>query len=239
MARKKTKEYIDLEEISEKVETFNINHIKFKNKNQEKIHNTIKNNIITFITGPAGSGKTFMSCYSALWHIKNFSEQYDKIILIKSVTSAEGEEIGWLKGDINDKLDPYMSSYYINFERIIGKDWTKKLRENKTIDFVPIAFIRGLSFMNSIIIIDEAQNVSMQNMRSILTRIGENCKIIILGDTKQVDLRVKDKSSLERLINEFKENNLENTDYVHLKKEDIVRHPIIAKIEEIFEKLYL
>ena len=167
--------------------------------------------------------------------IKGFAK-YKRIVLIKSVTTLKNEEIGFLKGTMEEKMEPYIDSFMDNFRKLIGKSRTLKLRSLGIIEVLPIAFARGRSIDNSIIIIDEAQNVSLDNLRTLMTRIGDNSKMIILGDVKQKDIRNKKDSSLEVVLDKFKD--VEGFGCVELRDpKDVVRNPIIKTIEEIFEKM--
>jgi phosphate starvation-inducible PhoH-like protein len=210
--------------------------VKPKTENQKKLIQTIKENEITIVSGFPGSGKTFLSCAEALKLLKNHETPFKKIILVKSVTTLKDEEIGFLKGTMEEKMEPFMDSFLDNFNKIIGEVSTNKLREMKYIEIKPIAYVRGRSIDNSIIIMDEAQNISLDNMRTLMTRIGENSKMIILGDVKQKDIRNKKESSLEVVIERFKEK--EGFGIVELRNpEDIVRNPIIKFIEDIFDQI--
>lgn len=216
------------------------NHIRIevkpKTENQKKLVTAIKENEITIVSGYPGTGKTFLACAEALKLIKNPQNSFQKIILVKSVTTLKDEEIGFLKGTMEEKMEPFMDSFLDNFNKIIGEANTNKLRDLGFIQIKPIAYVRGRSIDKSIIIIDEAQNISLDNMRTLMTRIGDNSKIIILGDVKQKDIRNKKESSLEVVIDRFKDKKGFGT--VELRnEEDIVRNPIIKVIEEIFDQL--
>lgn len=208
---------------------------KCKTENQGKLRETIRNNEMSIVSGLPGTGKTYIACAEALKLIKA-RPKYKKILLVKSITQLRGEELGALPGDLNEKFDPYLGSFIDNFEKIIGESLTKKLRELGLINIQPLAFVRGRSIDNTIIIVDEAQNISLDNMRTLMTRIGDNSKMIILGDVKQKDLRNKKDSSLEVIIDRF--NNTENFGCVELRDpNDVVRNPIIKVIEEVFDGL--
>lgn len=210
--------------------------VKPKTENQKKLVTAIKENEITIASGYPGTGKTFLACAEALKLIKNPQNSFQKIILVKSVTTLKDEEIGFLKGTMEEKMEPFMDSFLDNFNKIIGEANTNKLRDLGFIQIKPIAYVRGRSIDKSIIIIDEAQNISLDNMRTLMTRIGDNSKIIILGDVKQKDIRNKKESSLEVVIDRFKDKKGFGT--VELRnEEDIVRNPIIKVIEEIFDQL--
>jgi phosphate starvation-inducible PhoH-like protein len=216
------------------VSTINVN-IKCKTENQKKLINSIKQNEITICSGLPGTGKTFLSCAQALKLIKGFAK-FKRIVLIKSVTTLKNEEIGFLKGTLEEKMEPYVDSFMDNFRKLIGKTRTLKLRSLGIIEVLPIAFARGRSIDNSIIIIDEAQNISLDNIRTLMTRIGDNSKMVILGDVKQKDIRNKKDSSLEVVLEKFKD--VEGFGCVELRNtDDVVRNPIIKTIEEVFENL--
>jgi phosphate starvation-inducible PhoH-like protein len=210
-------------------------NVKCKNENQKKLVQSIKDNEITIVSGLPGTGKTFIACAEALKLIKTRGK-YKKILLVKSVTQLPGEELGFLPGDLSEKLDPYMISFIDNFEKVIGESLTKKLRELGIISIQPLAFVRGRSIDNTIIIVDEAQNISISNMRTLMTRIGDNSKMVILGDVKQKDIKKKSDSSLEVIIEKFKD--VEGFGTVTLRDpDDVVRNPIIKIIEATFDDI--
>jgi len=178
---------------------------------------------------------TFLACAEALKLIKS-KPKFKRVLLIKSVTQLPGEELGFLPGDLHDKLNPYMISFIDNFEKIIGESLTKKLRELGLIKIQPLAFVRGRSIDNTVIIVDEAQNISKDNMRTLMTRIGDNSKMIILGDVRQKDIKNKNNSSLEIILNKFKD--YDGFGCVELRDpNDVVRNPIIKIIESTFDEI--
>ena len=223
---------------NEKEELFNVQklriELKCKNESQKKFSNLIDKSTITICAGPAGTGKTYIACAKALKLLK-MDTNYSKIILVKSVTELEGESIGYLKGDLKEKMYQYMLSFIDNFNKIIGEDLTTKMMDMGIIQVLPLTYIRGRSIDNAIIIVDESQNISLRNMRSTLTRIGENSKMIVMGDTKQIDLKDKRLSSLDKVISMFEEKDGFGTMSFQVK--DIVRHPIVKMIEDEFDKL--
>lgn len=240
MRKKYTKNDDDVKKIeSPKIlETplFNIDKIsvviKCKNSNQKKLLNLIESNLITIAAGPAGTGKTFLVCAQALKLMK-IDKRYKKIILVKSVTELEGESIGYLKGGLMEKMENYMMSFMDNFYKLIGEESTTAMLNEGLIEVLPLAYIRGRSIDNSIIIVDEAQNISLKNMRSTLTRIGDNSKMIITGDTKQIDIKNKKLSSLDTVVSIFSDKP--NIGTMEFKTSDIVRNPIVMMIEDEFD----
>jgi phosphate starvation-inducible protein PhoH and related proteins len=206
--------------------------VKCKTENQKLLVNSIKENEVTICSGPAGTGKTFLACAEALKLIKRYTK-YKKIVIVKSVTTLKNEEIGFLKGNLREKMEPFMFSFVHNFEKIVGQAITSKLRELKTIEEMPIAYMRGINLDRSIIIIDEAQNISQENMRTILTRLGKDSKMIFLGDERQQDS--KGGNGLTFLMEHF--SHIEEIGCVQLNKSDVVRNPLIAKIEMVFDSL--
>jgi phosphate starvation-inducible protein PhoH and related proteins len=210
-------------------------NVKCKNENQKALVSSIRDNEITIVSGLPGTGKTFLACAEALKLIKT-KPKYKKVLLVKSVTQLPGEELGFLPGDLHDKLDPYMISFIDNFEKIIGESMTKKLRELGLIKIQPLAFVRGRSIDNTVIIVDEAQNISKENMRTLMTRIGDDSKMVILGDIKQKDIKNKNNSSLETILEKF--NGVEGFGCVELRNpDDVVRNPIIKIIESKFDEI--
>lgn len=247
MSRRRKKE-VSEEEIMEMQEFLNRNNIeeeklfqtisinvKCKSPNQKKLVNSIKQNEITICSGFAGSGKTFLSCAEALKLIKS-RPKYKRIVLVKSITSLKNEEIGHLPGTLKEKMAPIMESFTDNIRKLIGRTRLQKLVELGVIEILPIAFARGRSIDNSIILIDEAQNISLDNIRTLMTRIGNDSKIVIMGDVKQKDIRNKKDSSLEVVLEKFKD--IEGFGCVELRDpEDVVRNPIIKKVEDVFDSL--
>ena len=216
------------------LQTMKIN-VKCKTENQKKLVNSIKENEITICSGLPGSGKTFLSCAEALKLIKT-RPKYKRIVLVKSITPLKNEEIGHLPGNLEEKMAPIMESFTDNIRKLIGKTRMEKLIELGVIEIVPIAFARGRSIDNSIILIDEAQNISLDNIRTLMTRIGDNSKMVIMGDVKQKDIRNKKDSSLEIVLRRF--DNVEGFGCVELRDQnDVVRNPIIKIVEQVFDDM--
>lgn len=215
---------------------FSINKLKIsfkpKTENQKNFVKLIHDHEICIGAGFAGTGKTFVACAKALQLLQE-DGIYKKIILVKSVTDLKGESLGFLKGDLSAKIGPYIECFKDNFNLLIGEEMTNFLFDNGIIKVEPLAFVRGRSFSGSIVIVEEAQNLSWDAMRSILTRISFDSKYIIIGDFKQIDLGNKKDSCLEWLIGKFQEND--KFGVIQFGKEDQVRNPLINIIEDMFD----
>jgi len=209
--------------------------IKCRSNAQKEVLRAIDEKVISVIIGPPGTGKTYLSCAKALKFIKEESMIYHKIVLIKSVNVPKDEEIGYLKGTLEEKMEMYMYPFISNFHKVIGKATTEQLKSSGIIEILPIKFALGVTLDDSIIIVDEAQQISKDNLRTLITRIGTNSKMIFLGDIKQKSVNKREKSALEILIEHF--NNIPEIGIVKLGREDIVRHPIIKKLEDIFDSI--
>jgi phosphate starvation-inducible PhoH-like protein len=209
--------------------------IRRKSEAQKKVIEAIEQKVISIVIGPPGTGKTYLSCAKALKFIKEEPDVYHRIILIKSVNVPKDEEIGYLKGTLEEKMEMYMYPFISNFHKVVGKATTESLKSLGVIEILPIKFALGVTLDNAIIIVDEAQQISKDNLRTLITRIGMNSKMIFLGDVKQKSVNKKEKSALEILIEYFGE--IPEIGCVQLGKEDIVRHPIIKKLEEIFDRI--
>jgi phosphate starvation-inducible PhoH-like protein len=205
---------------------------KYKNESQKNLISLINNNKITIAAGPAGTGKTYVACAQALKLLKS-DPRFKKIILVKSVTVLEGEEVGFLKGDLKEKMFPFTISFLDNFYKLIGEGITQIMLDQGFIEVLPLAYIRGRSIDNAIIIVDEAQNITRKNMRSTMTRIGTDTKMIITGDTKQIDMKNSKLSSLDLVVRLF--DNKPDIGTMKFDVSDIVRDPIVKVIEETFD----
>jgi phosphate starvation-inducible PhoH-like protein len=213
-----------------------INHdlkVIAKNESQKSLIRSIKNNEITICSGRAGSGKTFISLAYALNLLRSTQNKYTKIYFVKSVTTLKGEELGYLKGDLNEKIEPFMWSFILNVEKLLPNGSIENLMNSEHIRPFPLAFARGVSLDNAIILADEVQNISMDNIRTLMTRIGRNSKMILCGDINQIDLKNKNYSSLENLLKMF--SDVEEIGCIEMDVNDNnVRNPLIDKIEEKF-----
>ena len=198
---------------------------------QSKLIKEILNKEIVFVIGPAGTGKTFISVSHAVSMLT--SGFVDKIIVSRPAVEA-GEKLGFLPGDLKEKIDPYLRPIYDSLDENLPKDSVTKLIENQQIEIAPIAYLRGRTLNNSYIILDEAQNTSPIQMKMFLTRFGENSKMIITGDITQIDLPSKNKSGLKDAINNLKK--IKDISFVYLTEKDVVRHSIVQKIVKAYDK---
>lgn len=196
-----------------------------KNEKQEELVRMIEDREVVLATGVAGTGKTFVTLATAL---SLLGDRYKQIILVKSVTTLPGEEIGFLKGDMEQKMEPFIMSYTWNIDKICGEGSAKALMEKKIIKILPLAYIRGLSIDNSIVIIDESQNIDSHTFKTMMTRIGDNSKYIFLGDIEQIDRKKKVDSCLQTVMAIFEDSDIIGT--IRFTDEDCVRNPIIPKI---------
>ena len=183
---------------------------------------------ITIGIGASGTGKTYSALLQAFNILKN-SDKIDKIVLVKSVTVVKGEEIGFLKGTQEEKMEPFMYSYSGNINKIFkDESAAKKLLETKIVQWLPLSYIRGVNIDNAVIIVDESQNLTVDLFKTIITRLGFNSKIIFLGDTEQIDRHNKKESCLTDICDIFKDNDLVNI--VKFNDDECIRNPIIPKI---------
>ena len=209
--------------------------IKHKNEIQKKLTQSIKNGDVTICTGPAGTGKTLLSVAEALLLLKNHSDVYHEIKLVKSIINLEGEDLGTLPGDEKDKLKFIMMSFFDAFYKLIGEELTNRLLEAGYIKMEVFGAIRGRSISNAIILFDEFQNVSDRNGKTLLTRFSENTKVIALGDSNQVDLKNPELSCLKELVRMTKLYPEQGVSVVEFTDDEVVRHRLTRYFINIFE----
>ena len=202
-----------------------------KNQKQQQLVNLIEDKEVILATGVAGTGKTYVALATAL---SLLGPIYKKVVLVKSVTTLPGEEIGFLKGGMEQKMEPFVMSYVWNIDKICGQGSASSLMNKKIVEVLPLAFIRGLSIDNSIVIIDEAQNIDAHTFKTMMTRIGEDSKYIFLGDVEQIDRKKKSESCLQKVMDIFKDSPIMGT--IEFTDEDCVRNPIIPKILSILRE---
>ena len=203
--------------------------IKVKNINQFKYLETIEDSTITFGIGPAGTGKTFLAVASA---VKMYSENVIKKIVLTRPAVEAGERLGYLPGDLSQKIDPYLVPLFDSLEYFFGNETLQYLIEKRNIEIVPLAYMRGRTLNNACIILDEAQNATMSQIKMFLTRLGENSKMIITGDETQIDLHNKTFSGLKKTRKSL--SSIEEVSVLEFENADIVRNKIVSKILEVF-----
>ena len=201
-------------------------NIDFRSENQHHFWKTIDTNDVTFCAGPAGCGKTFLSVYYALQMLAQ--KKFESIILTKPLVEAGGEKLGFLPGDVDEKTEPFMMSFYYNMEQIVGKQRLDVLRDSGVIKVIPLAYMRGLTLTNTCVILDEAQNTLPIQIKTFLTRIGQGSKFIVNGDLLQTDIHHENglEDSIKRLV------GVRGLGMSRFTSEDIVRHPIVADVLE-------
>lgn len=209
--------------------------IKHKNELQKKLTNAIKTGDVTLCTGPAGTGKTLLSVAEALLLLKQRSDVYHEIKLVKSIIQLKDEDMGTLPGDEKDKLKFIMMSFFDAFHQLIGEELTSKLLAAGYIKMEVFGSMRGRSLPNCILLFDEFQNVSDGNGKTLLTRFSENTKVIALGDANQVDLKNPESSCLAELVKFAKMYPEEGVNVVEFSENDIVRHRLTKYFIKLFE----
>ena len=200
--------------------------IQFRNRNQKRFYDMIEKKDITFCTGPAGCGKTYLSVHYALKALADKETPYDGIVIVKPLVEADGEKLGFLPGDVEEKTEPFMMAFYYNMEQFIGKQILGVLRHEEIIKDIPMAYMRGLTLSNKIVILDETQNATPAQIKMFLTRLGENSKYIIAVDLEQTDKRGI--NGLDDSIRRFA--GIRGVGLSMFTAKDIVRHKLIAKL---------
>ena len=202
-----------------------------RSKKQSEYIKALTNNDITIALGPAGTGKSFLAVSVAMTML--FEKKVEKVILSRPAVEA-GEKLGFLPGDMKEKVDPYLRPLYDALYDLFGFEKINKKIESGEIEIAPLAFMRGRTLKNSFAILDEAQNATLTQIKMFLTRIGENSKIVVNGDPSQIDLLNKTQSGLlktKKILNKVKEIKLVEFDH-----KDVVRHPLVTKIIKAFNK---
>jgi phosphate starvation-inducible PhoH-like protein len=207
---------------------------KFLTEHQEEYYNILKNNQITVASGPAGVGKSYIAMKAAVDLLMDPDNSYEKIIIVRPAVEAE-EKLGSLPGNLEEKLDPYIFPSYYLLNKIIGKEAREKLKEAEIIEVFALAYMRGMNIDNSILIFEEAQNSTPNQMKLLLTRIGFNSKFFISGDLEQTD-RYKDKrqSGLYDAIKRF--NDIPDIGVYDFRDAKNVRNPLIGKILQKYDE---
>lgn len=205
--------------------------IKSKTLGQKKYVEAIKNNTITFGIGPAGTGKTYLAVSMAVKAFKN--KEVSRIILTRPAVEA-GEKLGFLPGDLQNKVDPYLRPLYDALYEMFGFETYQKHVERGSIEVAPLAYMRGRTIDDSFIILDEAQNTTPEQMKMFLTRVGFNSRVIVTGDVTQIDLPDGKKSGLKEVEKILKD--IDDISFCYLSDKDVVRHQLVQKIIKAYDK---
>lgn len=205
--------------------------VKPKTANQKALVEAVDNNDLVFAIGPAGTGKTYISVAMAVKALKN--KEVKKIIITRPAVEA-GENLGFLPGDLKEKIDPYLRPIYDALGDMIPAEKLKYYQENNIIEIAPLAYMRGRTLNNAFVLLDEAQNTTAMQMKMFLTRMGPNSKVIVTGDQSQIDLPHRQKSGLVESYNILK--NVKGIAFVELSGKDVVRHKLVKQIIEAYDK---
>jgi phosphate starvation-inducible PhoH-like protein len=203
--------------------------VKCRTLNQKKYVQAMKDNTVVIGIGPAGSGKTFLAVCRAVNAYKN--KEAEKIILTRPAIEA-GEKLGFLPGDLSEKVDPYLKPLFDALEFLLGAESYQKMRERGIIEVAPLAYMRGRTLNNAFIILDEAQNTTEEQMKMFLTRIGQGSRMVITGDITQIDLPNKNCGLVEvsRILKDIPDISI-----IYLTEKDVVRHPVVQAIVRAYE----
>lgn len=205
--------------------------IKPKTPNQKTFIETVKKNDVVFAVGPAGTGKTYIAVALAVRALKN--KEIKRIIITRPAVEA-GENLGFLPGDLQEKIDPYLRPIYDALSDMIPSEKLKYYRENRVIEIAPLAYMRGRTLNNAFILLDEAQNTTPMQLKMFLTRLGQDSKLIINGDRTQIDLKPNQKSGLDDALGIMK--NIKGIGFVELDQRDVIRHPIVKEIIKAYDR---
>lgn len=205
--------------------------IRPKTAGQARYIQAIKDHDVVFAIGPAGTGKTYLAVVMAVRAYKN--KEVSRIILVRPAVEA-GEKLGFLPGDIQEKVDPYLRPLYDALYNVLGTDTAQRLMERNVFEVCPLAYMRGRTLDDAFIILDEAQNTTPEQMKMFLTRLGFGSKAVITGDITQIDLPKGQASGLVEVQKVLK--GVEGVSFQYLTKEDVIRHPLVQKIVEAYDR---
>ncbi|MDM8202457.1 MULTISPECIES: PhoH family protein [Allofournierella] len=205
--------------------------VRPKTLGQKEYLNSIRKNAITFGVGPAGTGKTYLAVAMAVKAFK--SKEVTRIILTRPAVEA-GEKLGFLPGDLQNKVDPYLRPLYDGLYDMLGPETFQKLQEKQSIEVAPLAYMRGRTLDDAFIILDEAQNTSPEQMKMFLTRMGVGSKVVVTGDVTQIDLPDKARSGLVDALSVLK--NVEGIGRVYFSEKDVVRHRLVQQIVKAYDR---
>ncbi|WP_125566868.1 PhoH family protein [Companilactobacillus insicii] len=230
MAERGTLDYFEDLYKTELIKDFSGKPVRVRNFGQRQYINAINHNDITFGIGPAGTGKTYLAVVMAVAALKKGTVK--RIVLTRPAVEA-GESLGFLPGDLKEKVDPYLRPIYDALYAIIGADHTGRLLERGVIEIAPLAYMRGRTLDESFVILDEAQNTTREQMKMFLTRLGFDSKMIVNGDISQIDLPRNARSGLVQAQKILK--NLPHIQFVDFTSADVVRHPVVAEIIDAYD----
>ncbi len=205
--------------------------IQSRSENQQKIVSSFAKHDLTFAIGPAGSGKTYISIALA---VRAYKEKLIKRIILCRPAVEAGEKLGFLPGDMKEKIDPYLQPLYDALQDMLPAAKLKEMMETHIIQIAPLAFMRGRTLNDAVVILDEAQNCTVAQMKMFLTRMGMNAKMIVTGDVTQIDLPRDTRSGLLHALHIL--NDVKGVGFIELQKKDIVRHKLVQRIVEAYEK---
>ena len=232
LSNSNTNKSFDTNQISNSIIYFGKNgSVSPKTEGQHRYVKMVKNNDVVFSIGPAGTGKTYLSVAFALAALD--ANEVDRIILCRPAVEA-GESLGFLPGDLKEKVDPYLAPLYDSLHTLYSESKLSQLLKNKTIEVVPLAYMRGRTLNSSYMILDEAQNATPLQMKMFLTRLGVGSRSIITGDITQVDLKNPKESGLLQASEIL--SGVEGIGFVRLDEKDVVRHPLVMKIIKAYDK---
>lgn len=204
-----------------------------RNEHQALYLDSVENNTLTIASGPAGTGKTHLAVYEAICH--HFSKKYKRIIITRPAIEAGGEKLGFLPGELQDKLDPYLRPIFDSLYELIGVDQTREKIQRGYIEIAPLAYMRGRTFTNCFVILDEAQNATLEQLEMAVTRIGEGSKMVINGDPKQTDLPGKNRNSGLKILQEIA-RDVPDVSVIEFEAGDIVRSEVVTHLVKAFAK---
>ena len=205
--------------------------IKPRGRNQIGYIRAIRSNDINFGVGPAGTGKTYLAVACAVEALEQ--EQVRRILLVRPAVEA-GEKLGFLPGDLSQKIDPYLRPLYDALYEMLGFERVEKLIEKNVIEVAPLAYMRGRTLNDSYIILDESQNTTVEQMKMFLTRVGFGSTVVVTGDITQIDLPNKTMSGLRHVLTVLKDIN--GISFTHFSSRDVVRHPLVQRIVEAYDR---
>ena len=232
LSNSNTNQSFDTNQISDSIIYFGKNgSVNPKTEGQHRYVKMVKNNDVVFSIGPAGTGKTYLSVAFALAALD--ANEVDRIILCRPAVEA-GESLGFLPGDLKEKVDPYLAPLYDSLHTLYSESKLSQLLKNKTIEVVPLAYMRGRTLNSAYMILDEAQNATPLQMKMFLTRLGVGSRSIITGDITQVDLQNPKESGLLQASEIL--SGVEGIGFVRLDEKDVVRHPLVMKIIKAYDK---